>query len=290
MLRAALLVVCLGLSACCALFEQRQLGSSASVQHPELQLTQQPRVRGAFIVVHGLNQRPDTMHDIAGLLNGLGYHTYRLSLRGHEQFSSEAFPAASWIDDMHSACSIVKARFPNAPVYILGYSLGGLVATHAVDSQGTCEPASMILIAPALSLRNFVQSGYLLSVFPQLTISAPNVAPSLYRRFARTPLFWYQNLFSLYSETRVLQSQSRLRTIPTLIFANPRDELVSLDGLADWIHDNSLEPSWTIDVVRPNALNPFTPEHVMIDPESLGDKQWQHVSESIRNFLYTPHR
>ncbi len=286
---ATLLAICLWLSACCDLFGQGQRQGSIA-QLSELRLAQQPRTRGVFIVAHGLNQRPDTMRDIVQLLRELGFHTYRLSLRGHEKFENETFPASSWIDDINNACSDVTTRFPRIPVYILGYSLGGLVATHAIDAQTACQPASMILIAPALSLRNFVQTGYSLSVFPQLTISVPNVAPSLYRRFDQTPLFWYQNLFSLYSKTRTLRSPARLRSIPTLIFANPRDELVSLAGLRNWISANDLEPAWAIDVVRPQPRNPFTPEHVMIDPRSLGEGEWQHLSNSVRAFLHTPHR
>jgi alpha-beta hydrolase superfamily lysophospholipase len=230
------------------------------------------------------------MHDLVELLRELGFHTYRPSLRGHEQRESGTFRATDWIEDLNKACSLVTARFPHTPVHILGYSLGGLVATHSIDHHQICNPASMILIAPALSLRNFVQSGYLLSVFPSLTISVPNVAPSLYRRFDQTPLFWYQNLFSLYSRTRTLQPETALRSIPTLVFANPRDELVSLAGLRNWIRTNSLEPTWTVEVVRPRPRNPFIPEHVMIDPRSLGEQEWQHLNEAMKNFLLTPQR
>lgn len=279
-----LLVIGMMLSACCNLLGARHY-QGPTPQPAELRQANLTTARGVFIVVHGLNQRPDTMHDIVQLLADLGYHTYRLSLRGHERSESETFPASAWINDVLNACSLVRTRFPETPVYILGYSLGGLLATHAIDAHSTCNPASMILIAPALSLRSFVQSGYLLSPFPQLSISVPNIAPSLYRRFAETPLFWYQNLFEIYSRTRTLQSAARLRTIPTLIFANPRDELVSLHGLRSWIHDNSLEPGWSIDVVRPTSRNPFMPEHVMIDPQSLGKYEWNNLSESIRSFL-----
>jgi pimeloyl-ACP methyl ester carboxylesterase len=281
---AALLPCCLVLSACCNLFGPTSY-QPLPAQPPEVVPARQPGARGVFIVVHGLNQRPDTMHEITRLLGDLGYHTYRISLRGHEKHEEAPFPATAWIDDLHTACSLMHSRFPNSPLHILGYSLGGLITTRAIDTHSSCNPKSMILIAPALSLRNLVQSGYLLAPFPQLTIAVPNIAPSLYRRFQHTPLFWYQNLFSLYSKTRTLASQAKLASLPTLVFANPRDELVSLTGLRDWIHNNSLEPNWHISPIHPKPRNPFIPEHVMIDPYSLGELEWQHLSASIRDFL-----
>jgi alpha-beta hydrolase superfamily lysophospholipase len=281
---ALLFVSCVGLSACCNLLGSQQ-SKELAAQPPELRVAAQANPRGVFIVIHGLNQKPDTMHETVELLNQLGYHTYRVSLRGHDQIESELFADRAWVEDLLNGCSLVAARFPKTPVYILGYSLGGLLATHVVDSQAVCNPAAMILIAPALSFRSFVQSGYLLSPFPPLSLSVPNIAPSKYRRFAQTPLFWYQNIFSLYSKTRTLRSPNRLSSIPTLVFANPRDELVSLSGLRTWLSNNSLERAWTLDVLRPQPGSPFTPEHVMIDRYSLGEHEWRHFSARIKNFM-----
>jgi hypothetical protein len=143
----------------------------------------------------------------------------------------------------------------------------------------------MIFIAPALSLRAPAQSAYLLQILPPLTISVPNIAPPYYRRFARTPLFWYRNTISLYSETRTLHSTPRLQSIPTLIIANPRDELVSLSGLREWVSDNSLVPRWQIEAVRPVRRDPFVPEHLLVDQSSFGADEWQRFKKLVEQFV-----
>jgi alpha-beta hydrolase superfamily lysophospholipase len=91
----------------------------------------------------------------------------------------------------------MKQRFKDLPVVVVGYSLGGLVATYSLDRNPEFRPDKMVLIAPALSLRLLPQLGYLLNIFPPLSMAIPNLAPPHYRRFAYTPLFWYRNTLDL---------------------------------------------------------------------------------------------
>jgi esterase/lipase len=242
--------------------------------------------RGVVLVIHGLNQQPDTMTPLAAFLNAAGYHTYRLVLEGHAHHGQQPFSEHAWVSNVADACSNASKRFPNLPIHILAYSLGGLVVTRTLDEDTPCSTVkSMIFIAPALSLRAIVQSGYLLSLLPPISLSVPNVAPRYYRRFSHTPLFWYQNTFSLYSDTRRLRHPQRIGRVPTLVFANHRDELVSLQGLQSWLESNRLADAWKVKVLHPKPSDPFTPEHLMIDARSLGPTHWSDMTATIRDFL-----
>jgi alpha-beta hydrolase superfamily lysophospholipase len=225
------------------------------------------------------------MDPLAGYLRSLGYHTYRTTLRGHERASPEIFDFQAWESDVVQAYREVRVRYPSLPIHILGYSLGGLLATRVVDRYPEINPKSMILLAPALSLRALVQTGLLLNLFPPLTGAVPNIAPRYYRRFARTPLFWYQNTFDLYLDTREIDSVSRLHRTKTLVLANPVDELVSYSGLSAWLSGNELANSWQIQPLQPQSRDPFSPAHLVIDKHSLGERSWRELQRAVAEFL-----
>lgn len=247
--------------------------------------TNYPHPKGVFIVIHGLNQEPCTMDPVALHLSSSGFHAYRITLRGHQEAGVPLFDAAAWEADLVEAYREMRVRYPKLPIHLLGYSLGGLLAARVTDHYPDVQPRSMVLIAPALSLRLLVQTSFALNLLPPLVSTIPNIAPRYYRRFARTPLFWYQNTLSLYSLTRTISTNSTLRNTPTLVFANPVDELVSYSGLVDWIRDNGLSPSWRTITLRPQPRDPFTPAHLIIDQRSLGAPHWKELHSHLADFL-----
>lgn len=248
------------------------------------EFTHTPEPHGVFLMVHGLNQRPSSMNPLAEFLRSRGYHTYRLTLTGHGAHAPQPFSSTEWERDLLAAYSHIASTTPDLPIHILGYSLGGLLAARAVDSYPTVRPASMILFAPGLSLRLLTQSAYILTLFPPLTTEVRNLAPAGYKRFQYTPLFWYRNTIDLYDKTRRLSSDRLART-PTLVFSNPSDELVSKEGLEDWITDNHLESSWRVVSVRSRQRTPLILDHIIIDETSLGPTEWNRVKRSIEGFL-----
>jgi|GEM_PF-689835 len=262
--------------------------SGLLLEQPSFRETSQPQPRGVVVVVHGLNQRPTSMDTLCGFLRELGFHTYRITLTGHSQLPGRYFSSEPWIQDLRTALNDVEGRFPNLPVHVIGYSLGGLVSVRVIDTSYTVRPASLILIAPALSLRSIVQSARLLRLFPSTTISIRNLAPRDYKLFNQTPLFWYENVISIYDETRLIGDSSPLRSTPTLVIANPRDELISFSGLQDWISDNHLEPGWNLLRLEPRPLTPFLPGHLMIDERSVGVAEWSQLKRLVQEFLIRP--
>ena len=285
--RLSLSLLCLFslcLSSCCLFAPDTKL-HTLTREHSELLRTPAQTHRGIFLVVHGLNQRPSSMEPLCEYLRSQGFDTYRIVLRGHDSLPDAPFPEDAWVSDIQTAYELLRRQHPQAPVHILAFSLGSLVSTRAIDISPQIRPKSMIFIAPALSLRAPAQSAYLLTALPPLTISVPNIAPPYYRRFTRTPLFWYRNTITLYSATRTLLSAPRLQSIPTLIIANPRDELVSLSGLREWTAENNLASNWSIEAVRPTRRDPFVPEHLLVDEKSFGVREWQRVKGLIEQFL-----
>jgi esterase/lipase len=225
------------------------------------------------------------MDSLAEVLRAHGYHTLRISLAGHELPTTETFSSATWIRQIASSLRDTQQQYPTLPVYYLGYSMSGLAAVRALDTDSSFSPKRMILIAPALSLRTIVESASILRWFPPTTLSVSNLAPHAYRRYARTPLFWYRNVAEMYQETNTLQHPGHVAATPTLVFANPRDELVSLAGLKSWIADNHLSETWKLSIIRPNTPDPRLAEHLLIDQRALGAESWHSMITQILDFI-----
>ncbi len=280
-LRALLLLVTAG--GCCLAGPPPQ--STSSVERTTLEETSIRPVRGAIVIAHGLNQRPSSMDFLAEFLRSEGYHTLRLALAGHDTPKADTCPSSTWVQQIVSSFHETRKGYPALPVLYLGYSMSGLAAVRALDIDPSFSPKRMILIAPALSLRTIVESASILRWFPATTFAVKNLAPRAYRRYERTPLFWYRNVAEMYQQTSVLQNPQRVGTVPALIFANPRDELVSLEGLRSWISDNQLTDRWKLSIIRPETSDPTLAGHLLIDQRAIGIESWRTMEHEIQDFI-----
>ena len=241
--------------------------------------------RGVFVVVHGLNQKPSGMDSLSSYLASLGYNTLRLSLEGHDAATDASFPAEAWVEDVHSGLRAARSAYPKLPVFVLGYSMGGLLAVRAIEERPDEAPAKVVLVAPAIGLRTAVQAAKLLAAILPDGLRTPNLAPAKLRRFDSTPVFWYSNFSEIYDLTREPAQAARLRGTPALVILNPGDELISEESVEEWIAANQLSKLWHVELVHPQATDPDSREHVIIDQESLGEAEWLRMQELIRGFL-----
>jgi alpha-beta hydrolase superfamily lysophospholipase len=242
--------------------------------------------KGVLLLVHGLNVRPSAMNPLATTLASEGYHVYRITLHGHNGRTSEIFDENVWVRELSLAYQDIRARFPNVPSYLMGYSLGGLALVTMLDSTPPDQyPQAMVLLAPSISLRGALDVATTLHVPPPITWAVTNLTPRSYQRYEETPLFWYSNTLALYRNAASLKNIEHLRSIPTLVFLNEADELVSAAGTSRWIKEHNLESSWRIEMVDTKRAETKLKEHLIIDQRSLGQKEWSRLNAAIENFL-----
>lgn len=128
-----------------------------SRENPRWSFSTEAHPKGVFLVVHGLNLKPSALDPLCGFLASQGFHSYRITLRGHNEPQGESFEVAEWQRDVTAATATIRSRFPQLPLYALGYSIGGLLLTNAFDTNTSLPPPrGMVLLAPAISLRAFV--------------------------------------------------------------------------------------------------------------------------------------
>jgi acylglycerol lipase len=91
--------------------------------------------RGVMILIHGFNAHSGYMVWPAEQFAANGLACYALDLRGRGKSEGERFYVekfSDYLEDVDKVVSIAKAENPNLPVYVLGHSAGGVIATSYV--------------------------------------------------------------------------------------------------------------------------------------------------------------
>jgi lysophospholipase len=105
-----------------------------------------PCARAGLVVVHGLGEHGGRYADLATVLAAAGIATYALDLRGHGRSGGRRGHMPSFdavLQDVERFRREVTMRAGAAvPLFILGHSMGGLIATRYLQEHGGHEPQS----------------------------------------------------------------------------------------------------------------------------------------------------
>lgn len=246
-----------------------------------------PAAKAVVVLVHGLNLKPGKMNALADFLRANGADVLPVTLSGHGGGMDEFKKVARdlWIKEMRDAFRSAEARAKenNAPVYFVGYSLGALVGLDFLNSPAgqeiRCE--KMVLLAPAISIRDRSYLLKLLGLFPSLVI--PSLSPEDYRAHDGTPLAAYKALFQSISS---LEKEGLAKSnVPTLVLVDPEDELVSTGGLGKFMGQFGLDQWKIIEVTNTGSPLKKKYHHLIIDENAVGADQWRSMKVSIKGHL-----
>ena len=254
--------------------------------------------RAVALVIHGLNLRPSRMEPIINILTDSGIDALNLSLRGHgpnydrhahsdpARARLDAFKSVSyqlWMDEVCSAYSTAKRRSDKrgVPLFLIGYSLGGLVGADLLATDPGVHFDKMVLFAPAVKmhLRNYLIRA--LSPFPRLTI--PSFALASYQSNDGTPMAGYNALFE--SLNSFARNAGPKANVPTLVFIDQKDEIVSYSRLKQMVQDKNLY-QWEFYIVqKENTEGPAKIHHLIIDAPSTGENVWKIMMQAMVDHL-----
>jgi esterase/lipase len=256
------------------------------------------KISAVALVVHGLNLRPDKMESIITLLTDSGIDVLNLSLQGHgrnyisnthldsAKARLEAFKTVSyqlWIDETYRAYHIVRERSAQKklPLFFVGFSLGGLMGVDLFASYPDVYFDRMVLLAPALSMHAVNYTAKLLSMFPRLVIPSFTIAD--YRANKGTPMAAYNSVFEAVKHFN--KNVNPAINVPTLIFIDQQDELISYGGLKRLVKDEQLD-QWKFHHVQKGKTGVKEKmRHLIIDEPSVGQDMWQEMRIAITNHL-----
>ncbi|MEJ2728765.1 MAG: alpha/beta hydrolase [Deltaproteobacteria bacterium] len=257
------------------------------------------KLNGVALVIHGLNCRPDKMKSIIAKMNDFGIDCLNLSLRGHgENYSAlnhaesadarmEAFKSVSyplWKSEVYQASQRVE-RIGNlyaAPMFFIGFSMGGLLGVDLLSSNPRVKFDKMVLFAPAIKMHKRNSLLKILSPFPGIVI--PSIAHKSYLTHNGTPIAAYNALFEMYAHLE--KNMNSKINIPTVIFIDKQDELISFSGLQNMVRNQNLD-QWKIQPVKKDkTATKIKMHHLIIDEACVGKNMWHQIVEvTITHFL-----
>ena len=255
-------------------------------------------LNGVALVLHGLNGRPDKMESIIAEMTAAGIDCLNLSLRGHgENYSQlentgsaearmQAFKSVSyqlWRAETFQAYQQVRKRSDRygTCLFFVGFSMGGLLGIDLATSNPYVTFDKTVLFAPALKMhkRNYLLKT--MSPFPRLVI--PSFGPGAYLANEGTPMAAYNALFEAVKHFE--KNQDPKINVPTVVFIDKQDELISFSGLKNMIQEKNLD-QWNLHpVTKDKTAVEIKLHHIIIDEASVGKHMWKEIVDTTVTHL-----
>lgn len=203
--------------------------------------------RGAVLALHGFNDYSKAFEVLAEPVTSLGFDLYAYDQRGF----GKTQPAGLWpgeallIQDALTASQLLRERYPEKPLYLMGESMGAAVSIIALTGEEPAPVNGAVLISPAVWSRKTMPWYQRFALWvgerlmPGLSFSGetadrigvqPTDDPEVMRQMALDPLVLKSStVASLSGITDVmddaLEAGSRLSG-ETLILYGDRDEVI----------------------------------------------------------------
>jgi alpha-beta hydrolase superfamily lysophospholipase len=203
-------------------------------------------LRGAVVLAHGLSEHSSRYQHVAARLCGGGFAVHAMDQRGHgrSQGPRALVEVDDLIADLDSLVQATAAAHPGVPLFLLGHSVGGLLAAeYAIRHQQKLH--GLILSAPLAALEaaspmTRLTARVISAVAPQLGLVEINSAlvsrdPAVVQAYDSDPLVYRGKLpartvSQLASAVGSLPERARAITLPVLIMYGSGDHLVPPAG------------------------------------------------------------
>jgi acylglycerol lipase len=196
--------------------------------------------RAALIIVHGLGEHSDRYEHVAQALTGDGIAVYACDHRGHgrSQGPRAVVDVADVVADVDQLVVRAAGEQPDTPVFMLGHSLGGMIAVrYALDHQarlsGLVLSGALATVDASPALRRI---GRLVSAIapraPMIALDAELVSrdPAVVAAYQADPLVHHGRIpartaAQIADTTAAFPEQVGAITLPTLILYGTADGL-----------------------------------------------------------------
>jgi esterase/lipase len=240
---------------------------------------------GVALMLHGMNINPTKMNTIAGVLNDRGVDCYRVTMTGHDGNlkAAQNVTRACFLRDASFGYEQAAARAKKlgVPLILVGYSIGAAVANDLMNQRERVKFDKMVLFAPGFTPNRAGGIFQLLRPFRSLLI--PSRFPEAYQANRGTPVAVYTagaDIVKALKKKRFARSN-----VPAIIFADPKDMLVSTKRLKKMIQRYDLS-KWQVKEVHGHGdTYKRGLGHLIIDQNALGSQQWKKVEAEIGAFL-----
>jgi acylglycerol lipase len=220
-------------------------------------------VKAVLLVVHGIGEHSGRYLNVVNHFVPLGYAVYGLDHIGHGR-SGGRREYVKRFEDFTITLSIfrdiVKAAQPGKPVFLLGHSLGGLIATfylldHQADFKGAIISAPAIKISDNISKTTIIAGKILSFLAPNtgvLLLDSNSVSsdPAVVAAYVNDPLVFHGKIparlgAELLKATIRVTAEVEKISLPFITLQGTADKLVEPSG-AQMLYDRSSSKDKTI--------------------------------------------
>jgi alpha-beta hydrolase superfamily lysophospholipase len=205
-------------------------------------------VRSATVLVHGFGEHSTRHAEAAVELARNGHAVHAFDLRGHGRSGGRRCFVRSFnehVDDVHACVESVRRSRPGVPLFLLGHSLGGLIAgLYAADARAELD--GLILSAPAvvlgsdysrLKVMTTLVCGSVLPRMPTVRFRSSSISsdPKVVSDYEVDPLVFHgrtpaRTASSIVRSMRRLSESAGRIVVPLLILHGDSDRVAEIEG------------------------------------------------------------
>jgi acylglycerol lipase len=206
------------------------------------------RARALVVIVHGAHEHSARYAHVGARLTAAGFAAYAADHRGHGRSDGRRGNIermALIVADLSSFVRFALERHPGLPVFMVGHSLGGLIALHWVTEPGVTEFGALLqgLVVSGPAVRPVASSALLRRLAGVLSTVVPNLGvvaldadqkisrdPEVVRAYQEDPLVYRGKLKARTGAEILATMESLPARLPRLSMP-----LLLLHGTADQI-------------------------------------------------------
>jgi acylglycerol lipase len=214
--------------------------------------------RAVVVVVHGIHEHSARYAHVGTRLAAAGFAVYAADHRGHGRSDGRRANIermALILEDLRSFVRFVAGRHPGTQVFMVGHSLGGLIALHYAADVGTAEPRAALhgLVVSGPAVTTTVGSalakrlaGMLSALVPNLGVATLNATaisrdPEVVRSYQQDPLV-YRGRIKARTGAEILAAMQRLpavlpRLSMPLLLLHGTDDQICLPAGSSMVHE-----------------------------------------------------
>ncbi len=209
-------------------------------------------LHGLIVLAHGYGEHTGRYAAIAAMLNAQGYAVWAPDQRGHgrsEGLRAHVHRFADFVADFAGFVEGARAAHPDLPLFVLGHSMGGLIATlYALEHPGAYT--GLILSGPAVKVDQLASpllllaAGLLSALTPTLGVigggSNGGICrdPDVVTAFNTDPLCYHGKVrarmgYEMLRATQTVLPRAGQLTAPVLVVQGEADRIIPAQGVRD---------------------------------------------------------
>ncbi len=204
--------------------------------------------KGVIVILHGLTEHSGCYTRVSRIIASHNYAVSLFDIRGHGKSDGPLVFIDSfddYLDDLSVFFDLVKKRFPQKPLFLLGQGMGGLISSLYIIEKKP-EARGLILSAPALSIKEvmpwflkkiFWAFGILFPRWPLLKINPDSLSKNRegLQELDRDPLVYHGKIYNrtwleMIRASKSVKERCREIKVPVLILQGREDKITGFEA------------------------------------------------------------